>query len=439
MVCIMRKISNGIAILRAARLVLAGLVALGLAGCDPASSEPEAAPAEPLAEPTPELEPDAFETPEESEPEFQHDPSPQVSILTYHEFSPTGRQTDMVIPTEKFRDQMQALKDAGVAVISMEDFLAWRRGEINIPDPSVLITIDDGWRSVYTDAFPILKEFGYPFTIFLYTNYIASGSRSLDLDMVREMLANGATLGCHSRSHPYPARIRRAQAEGEEAFEAFMDAEMVKTADRLEELFGVRPAVYAYPGGFYSEAMFPFAEKAGYEALFTVNPAKVTFDTPIRELHRYVIHGDKDFTFANATSFRGVPLGRKLLAEDNTEIKLELNPPDGTVIATRRPQLRADLSPVGGIDPESITMRVTGLGEVRPEFDPGSGVLTYEFAAPLRSEETTVFVQWKREGQEKMDSPLVWKFRIDRLASLLDALPPDPEGARRPPPVPLAL
>lgn len=102
-------------------------------------------------------------------------PDARVTVLGYHDFSSTKDATEMLISTGKFRRQMQAIKDLGLNVISLEDFTAWKRGEKTIQDRSVLITIDDGWKSIYTDAFPILKEMGFPFTIFLYTNYINGG------------------------------------------------------------------------------------------------------------------------------------------------------------------------------------------------------------------------------------------------------------------------
>jgi hypothetical protein len=52
----------------------------------------------------------------------------------------------------------------------LKDFLAWRRGEKNIPARSAIITLDDGWNSTYETAWPILRKFGYPFTLFVYTD-----------------------------------------------------------------------------------------------------------------------------------------------------------------------------------------------------------------------------------------------------------------------------
>jgi peptidoglycan/xylan/chitin deacetylase (PgdA/CDA1 family) len=415
----------------------AAVLACALAACgvreDAAGEAAEPAAAPPIAEA-------AFADPGEpvaAEEPFVHDKSPQVTILLYHEFSPDDRATDMVIPVARFREQMQMIKDSGVAVISVDQFLAWRRGESNIPDPSVMITMDDGWRSVHTGALPVLREFGYPFTVFLYTNYIAAGSKSLTLEQIAELVAAGATIGCHSRSHPYPAKVKAELAKGPEAAATFLRREMVETADIIEQRAGVRPKLYAYPAGFYTAEMFPIAEEAGYEAMFTVNPAKNTWETPLRELHRYVVHGNLPSTFEAATTFRGVPLGRKLMDADGKELMLATTPPDGATITDRQPLLSADLSPVPDLDPDSLILRVSGLGRVAHQFDPGSNTIRFPVPVRLRGSECSVFVYWKRLGSERYDSPLVWKFSLDRVGSLLGDIPPPPAGARRPPPMTL--
>ncbi len=59
--------------------------------------------------------------------------------------------------------------------------------DVLIQNADTLITMDDGWKSTYTDAYPILKEFGYPFTVFLYTNYIDGGTSALTSKMIKEM------------------------------------------------------------------------------------------------------------------------------------------------------------------------------------------------------------------------------------------------------------
>ena len=91
----------------------------------------------------------------------------RVTVLGYHNFSKKAPVTQMLMRTSEFREQMEYLRRAGITVISMQEFLEWRLGSRTLPARCALITLDDGWKSVYTDAYPILKEYGYPFTLFL--------------------------------------------------------------------------------------------------------------------------------------------------------------------------------------------------------------------------------------------------------------------------------
>ena len=115
----------------------------------------------------PEPEPGPEEPPP---PKFNADA--QVAILGYHDFTETATPTDMKIRVTKFRQQMQAIKDAELPVITMRDYIAWKKGEKIIPEKCVVITMDDGWDGVYEHAYPVLKEFGFPFSIYLYKKYV---------------------------------------------------------------------------------------------------------------------------------------------------------------------------------------------------------------------------------------------------------------------------
>ena len=138
----------------------------------------------------------------------------RVSVLGYHDFSETEPETAMRIHTTKFRKQMETIRQLGITVISLEEFAAWKSGGKDIPEKSILLTFDDGWKSVYTDAFPILKEFGYPYTLYLYKNYVDGGGKALTTPMIREMIEAGATIGSHSVSHPYPVAFKSCRKKG---------------------------------------------------------------------------------------------------------------------------------------------------------------------------------------------------------------------------------
>lgn len=80
-------------------------------------------------------------------------------------------------------------------------------GDRQLPAKCVMITIDDGWKSVYTDAYPILKETGFPLP-FSHTPPITGRGSAMSPAQIQEMLNNGATLGSHSVSHLYPRSWR---------------------------------------------------------------------------------------------------------------------------------------------------------------------------------------------------------------------------------------
>ena len=114
--------------------------------------------------------------------------SAAVIVLCYHRLEEHPRPKDpLAITPEEFEKEMQTVKDSGFTVIPMQDFLAWRRGDKDIPPKSCIITIDDGYVSGYDTAWPILKKFGYPFTMSVYINYINSGGKSISWDQLGEM------------------------------------------------------------------------------------------------------------------------------------------------------------------------------------------------------------------------------------------------------------
>ncbi len=432
-------------------LLAIGLLLLGACKPRPASESAAAEEEIPRAELVEEVdivEPAAAAGPEEATldaqaPELTVKRSAQVSILCYHAFTEGASSDDMTLNIGRFRRHLQALKDAKLPVIAMDRYLAWRRGQQDIPDPSIMITLDDGWKSVFTLAAPVLREFGYPYTIFVYKNYVGGGGRAMTVADIRQLLQEGATLGSHSVSHPFPSVYRRKAQGPPEEYAAWLVDEYQGSREFLESTFGVKVTTFAYPGGYYTAEIAKKAvEEWGYEALFTVNPVRTGWDTPMAEIGRYVINGrdEADRNFKAATNFGGGgDLGRQLLggasepgapeAGDNPLVTV--HPAENTTITDRRPLIEADLSRLANIVPGSVVMRLPGFGQVPAVFDPATGKLSYRPPALLRSPELTVHVRLRRQGETK-DDLITWKFFIDQKAhylSLLEAAAE--EGERR--------
>jgi peptidoglycan/xylan/chitin deacetylase (PgdA/CDA1 family) len=347
----------------------------------------------------------------------------RVSVLGYHEFSDTAPETAMRIGTTKFRKQMEVIRQLGIAVISLDDFVAWKNGDKEIPQKSVLITIDDGWKSTYTDAFPILREFGYPFTVYLYKNYVDGGGRALTTDMIHEMVAAGATLGSHSVSHPLPGVVKSQRTKGPAAYDQFLRTELGESKLFLEKKFNVPVTTYAFPGGFFTDEMLEVADEVGYTHLFTVQPGKVRRSMPDNSLPRYMILGNYDRIFEFATTFResdsssAPPAG--VIAGLTQTTPYPVYPEAGATITSRLPEISADLSTVPDLDSESVIMRVSGFGEVPATFDATTGRVSWQTNRRLREAFCQVAVTWKNTAGVAPEAPLRWTFRIDRIAAYL--------------------
>ena len=345
----------------------------------------------------------------------------RVAVLGYHDFSEKEMETAMRIRTSKFRKQMETIRELGIPVIPMADFIAWKDSGRPIPPKAIVITMDDGWKSVYTDAYPILKEFGYPFTIYLYKNYVDGGGKALTTAMIKEMMANGATLGSHSVSHPFPQEVKKFRKQGEEAFDKFLNTEMGESKRFLEGKFGGKVETYAYPGGYFTEEMLTKATELGYTHLFTVHPGKVKRSVSNNVLPRYVILGNYDKIFDFATSFRESQSSLPGLAGSELlkELPFPVVPQPGAIINTRLPEISVDLSTAENIDPTTLRMQVAGFGEVPANYASEGKLFSWKANRRLRQAVCNVQVTWKTTDGKPTETPLKWGFQIDRGAAYL--------------------
>ncbi|MES2475274.1 MAG: polysaccharide deacetylase family protein [Verrucomicrobiota bacterium] len=392
-----------------------------LLACVPAFAQETPAPAVP---PVVEGAPEVVTPP--AVPEIPDD-GVRVSILGYHELAENQPETAMRIHTSKFRKQMETIRQLGLKVISLDEFTAWKNDGKEIPKKSVMLTFDDGWKSVYTDAYPILKDFGYPFTIFLYKNYVDGGGKALTSQMIQEMIRNGATVGSHSVSHPYPITVKTFRKKGPKAYDGYLRKEMGESKRFLEAKFPVKVTTYAYPGGFYTEEMLTLSDEFGYHHGFTVLPGKIKRSLPDQTLPRYIVLGNYDKIFDLATTFAesqgGVPGIASALPGEAPEMTPKtpypVSPEAGAIVNSRLPLITADLSSVQALDPASLVMKVAGFGEVPATFTPENGKFSWQVNRRLRQATCQVLITWKDNTGKPVEPPLRWSFQLDREAAYL--------------------
>ncbi len=135
---------------------------------------------------------------------------PVVDILMYHSIAEDDVAT--AISPKIFAEQMDAIEAAGTAVISLDDFVAARAGEKTLAENSIIISFDDAFKDFRTEAFPILKEKGFPAIVYVPTGCVGGfenwrGALSkpreiMDWDDLAFLVGEGIELGSHTITHP---------------------------------------------------------------------------------------------------------------------------------------------------------------------------------------------------------------------------------------------
>ncbi len=365
--------------------------------------------------------------------------SAAVMVLCYHrlEEKPKPNDTLAMTPAE-FDKEMGQVKDAGFSVIPMQDFLAWRRGDKDIPPKACVITIDDGYVSGYDTAWPILKKYGFPFTMFVYINYINSGGKSISWDQLAEMRDAGVDIESHTYSHGDLRNPTDKYAVDKHTYEliqndvktlgvdGWMRKEIVDSKKVLEQQLGIKVNAIAYPFGKYDQKVRDLVKEAGYEAGFTVYGQRISYSAPAFDLlGRYAVETQNPKIFQDALSMTGggsggAPAGPPAVAQLAAAGMVTVPAQDETV-SDPRPTIKANLAALGEVDPKSVEMRVSGFGLVPATYDAATKNITFKPTQDLRDKNYTVLLTAMVSGKR---AETRWTFNFD------------PKGAKPAPPKP---
>ena len=200
-------------------------------------------------------------------------------ILMYHRFGEDAYPSTS-IRLAQFEEHIAKLTSGAYHVMALEEVAAALRDGTPLPDRTVVITIDDAYRSIYTEAFPRLQAAGLPFTVFVNTDSVGQVPGALTWDELRAMEEAGVAIGAHSASHAHMA----AQDRGA------MEEDLARmTAAFLAEL-GHVPALFAYPYGEYSAELVAMVEDAGYVAAFGQHSGVATAGSDMFTLPRFALN-----------------------------------------------------------------------------------------------------------------------------------------------------
>lgn len=227
-------------------------------------------------------------------------------VLMYH--SVGENDAKLTVTPQVFRAQMEYIRDHR-SIINMEDILLFLDGKKSLPKNAVSVTIDDGYLDTYREAFPILKEFKIPFTLFLTTNLtelkpLGNFPRPT-WDQLREMSAVGLmTIGLHGHDHLHINEIADDKA--------LLDKELKDSASIIEKEIGKPPKVYAYAFGARDPRIPSYLKEIGVEAGFGITDGILTPISDCYALPRVQIDRTMSFRLFQLRTSGAIEIAQKL-------------------------------------------------------------------------------------------------------------------------------
>lgn len=341
---------------------------------------------------------------------------PTAIVLCYHIVeSPSDDR--MEVSRETFRQHLRYLEMTGYNVIPLQHLYEYVAGKrASIPKNAIVITIDDGWRSTYTEAFPELQKRKFPFTVFIYPNIIGKTSNALSWKQIREMSDAGVDIQSHSLTHPYLTR-RKHRSLGDEGYGKWLRRELAESRRILEKETGKGVQFLAYPYGDYDDLVATSAKGAGYTAALTCDFGRVRKGSDPLRMRRVVI--DKRMDFAAFRHFLGT---KPMQLAELTPSPRTIVDPGVTTISAKIPNFEA-------LDPKSVGMALLSAGSAMPfSYDAKDGCVSIVVRDALSSLKTRYHraIVW---GVDRKTGKRVEASWVLRLPDPNPAVPPVPAPA----------
>ncbi|MGM0477312.1 MAG: polysaccharide deacetylase family protein [Pseudomonadota bacterium] len=214
-----------------------------------------------------------------------------AAVLGYHRFGQDQHPTTS-IDHETLEAQLDYLEANDFRVWPLSRVVRALRDGETLPDRVVSLTIDDAYRTVYTDGWPRLRERGFPVTVFVSTGDVDRGySDFMTWEQMRELADEGVEFANHSESHD---RLpERRDGEDEAAWAERVEADIRHAERRLREELGDAavvddPKLFAYPYGAYNEALANRVRDMGYWGIAQHSGAVGEYSDP-RALLRFPV------------------------------------------------------------------------------------------------------------------------------------------------------
>ena len=233
-------------------------------------------------------------------------------VLMYHRFE-DQRFPSTSISSKNFQDQIRYLKENNFNILPISDLTLFFNKNYDIPDKSVFITIDDGYKSFYEHAFPILKKHKIPFSLFLSTKFVSNEKKSdfMSWKMIEELSKNKGQILNHTDSHP---KLLELQIDEVEKEFNLAEKKIISKIGRLQK-------VLSYPYGESNPQIQNLVKEMGYDIGFAQHSSPVHVNENKMELPRFAINDE----FGNMDRFIQIVNSKALIVYDVKVIKDDSN------------------------------------------------------------------------------------------------------------------
>lgn len=215
-----------------------------------------------------------------------------IPVLMYHKVLDEERSSKhrIYVKKERFSDHMRSLKKRRYTALSFKDYMAFREGKKPLnefPKKPVIISFDDGYINNLTLALPVLQKFGFKAVVFALGDFSIKNNAwdlqkgepedlLMDISQLKQLSEAGIEIGAHSLSHADLTKLSE-----EKAYHEIMQSKL-----NLEQVLETEVISFAYPYGYYNEAVKALVKQAGFKVAVATDRGGLHLEDDLFEVFR---------------------------------------------------------------------------------------------------------------------------------------------------------